>query len=156
MPGSGAHRFRLQVEGVEGRSHDNASAVTILSGSVENGGNSSAPWVGQFNTEVVTWKRYPTTWYLSLTLTDDQLVDLDRTRADEPLNLRINLKSTLLTPPLGRYPVVEEEIQYSISHEQWMRLLDHAGLAVGFLIRVAGPIHGAGAHPEPRKPAADR
>ena len=147
MPGCGAHRFRFLVEGVKAGLMDNASAVTILSGSVENESNPSAPWVGQFDTEVVTWKGYPTTSYLSLTLTDDQLVDLDRTRADEPLNLRINLKSTLLDPPPGLYPVVEEQVHYTISHEQWMHLLDRASLAVGFLIRVAGPILDAGAYP---------
>jgi hypothetical protein len=146
-PGSGAHRFRFQVEGAKSGLTDNTSAVTILSGSVENEGNPSAPWVGQLDTEVVAWKSYPTAAYLSLTLTDDQLLDLDRTQVDEPLKLRINLKSTLLNPPAGLYPVVEVRLQYVISHEQWMQLLDHAGLAVGFLIRVAGPILEAGAHP---------
>jgi hypothetical protein len=147
MPGSGAHRFRFVVEGAKDGLVDNASAVTILSGSVENGSNPSAPWIGQFETEVVTWKGYPTTSYLSLTLTDDQLVDLDRTQADQPLDLRINLRSTLLDPPLGLYPVVEDQVHYAIAHEQWMQLLDRAGLAVGFLIRVAGPILDTGLHP---------
>jgi hypothetical protein len=147
MPGSGAHRFRFKIEGAKDGLTGNTSAVTILSGSVENDSNPSAPWVGQFDTEVVTWKSYPTTSYLSLTLTDDQLVDLDRTRANKPLNLRITLKSTLLDLPPGLYPVVEEQIRYTISHEKWMRLLDRAGLAVGLLIRVAGPILDAGKHP---------
>jgi hypothetical protein len=102
--------------------------------------NQSFRWVGGLEAQVVTLRGYAAAEELVVSLTDDQLVCLERIRGQDDVVLRLKLQATLLAPPNGVHPVAHEELPIRIPRAGWQELLDQVGTEVGILIRVSSPL----------------
>lgn len=76
---------------------------------------------------------------LIVSLTDDQLLHLERIRGQDDVVLRLKLQATLLSPD-GVHPVTHQELPLRIPRTHWLELLDQAGTEVGVLVRVSSPL----------------
>ncbi|GGJ89699.1 hypothetical protein GCM10010123_19380 [Pilimelia anulata] len=116
-----------------------SNAPALLTGTVWSE-NPSFRWLVGLEAQVVTLRGYLAAEELVLSLTDDQLISLERARGQDDVVLRLKLQATLLAPPDGVHPVAHEELPVRISRSRWSELLDQAGAEVGVLIRVPSPL----------------
>ncbi|MGA5304613.1 hypothetical protein ACPCHT_32210 [Nucisporomicrobium flavum] len=139
MPGPGGHLLRIDFDARGDWLKDSDAAQALVTGDVWCNNSPAFPWVGALVPQVVTLRPFSANTWLAVQVSDDQLLALEKARADRPLDLRVNLKSTLLHPGEGFYLVAEDQFTWSISPSDWAQILDKVGLQTGFLIRVAGP-----------------
>jgi hypothetical protein len=92
---------------------------------------------------------------LTIDLSDDQLIALERARGEDDVILRLDLKATLLQPPAGTHPVADEQATLRIPRHRWLQLLDQAGTEVGIVIRVRSPLTDPDLKPAPAANAKD-
>lgn len=97
-------------------------------------------WLAGLQTQVITLRGYAATEELIVSLTDDQLVNLERTRGEDDVALWLKLQGTLLAPPADVHPVAHEEIPVRIPRARWLQLLDQVGAEVSLLVRVPSPL----------------
>lgn len=106
-------------------------------------------WVGGLEAQVVALRGYAAAEELIVSLTDDQIICLERARGQGDVVLRLKLQATLLAAPGGVHPVAYEELPVRIPRTRWLELLDQAGTEVGVLVRVSGPLTGPAPTPPP-------
>jgi hypothetical protein len=99
--------------------------------------------------QVVTLRGYPLGEELIVSLSDDQLICLERTPGRDDVVLRLKLQATLLAPPDGIHPMAQEELPVRIPRTRWLELLDQAGAEVGVLVRVPSPLTDSALTPPP-------
>lgn len=141
-PGVANHRLVLsaQATGTWLDAEDpQANTQVLLTGTVWLE-QPSFRWVAGVETQVVTLRSYSAGEELVVSLTDDQLICLERDRGQGDLALRLKLQATLLAPPDGVHPVVNEELPIRIPRNHWLELLDQTDVEVGVLVRVSSPL----------------
>jgi hypothetical protein len=140
--GLGSHLLRVDFDSRGDWLTGHETAQTLVTGEVWCSNAPGSPWVGALVPQVHTLRPFSYNTWLAVQVSDDQLIALDKARDDKPLNLRIDIKSTLFQPAEGFYPVAEDQFTVSADGPDWAKLLDQVGLQTGFLIRVAGPFLG--------------
>ncbi|MFF0822034.1 hypothetical protein ACFYUR_16825 [Micromonospora haikouensis] len=141
-PGVANHRLVLpvQVTGTWLDAQDPASnAQALVTGTVWTE-QPSFRWVAGLEPQALTLRGYAAGEELVVSLTDDQLICLERMRGQDDATLRLKLQATLLTPPDGVHPVAHEELPVRIPRSRWQELLEQAGTEVGVLVRVSSPL----------------
>jgi hypothetical protein len=118
-----------------------ATAPTLLLGAVWTM-EPSFRWITGIDPVVFALRGYPAAEECVISLTDDQLLALERMRGEGDVQLLLKLQLALLTSATGVHPVVENETTVRISRARWMELLDQAGTEVAVLIRVRTPLTG--------------
>jgi hypothetical protein len=106
-------------------------------------------WLAAMHPQVLSLRGFMTSDSISIELSDDQLIALDRASGDGGIALRCKLKTTLMHPPAEVYPVTEEEVTVRIPRTRWVELLDQAGAEVGIVIRLAMPVQDPAASSAP-------
>jgi hypothetical protein len=97
-------------------------------------------WLGGVEPQVVALRGYPVGEELALSISDEQIIALERARGDGDVSLTIKLQVTLLASGEDVHPVVEEDVRLRIPRARWMELLDQVGSEVGILVRVPSPL----------------
>ncbi|MBL6280112.1 hypothetical protein JMF97_28520 [Micromonospora fiedleri] len=149
MPGVANHRLTLPVQ-VTSTWLDNPQSNTqaLLTGTFW-AEQPTFRWLAGLEPQVVTLRSYAAGEELVVSLTDDQLVSLERARGRDDVVLRLKLQATLLAPPDGVHPVAHEELPVRILRTRWQELLDLAGTEVGVLVRVPSPLTDSALSPPP-------
>ncbi|BCY11101.1 hypothetical protein L3i22_061890 [Actinoplanes sp. L3-i22] len=143
MSGQGQHLLKVSTEvSADWLAQQSDTAQVLVTGEVWCANAPSAPWLGALVPQVQTFRLFTTSTWFAVQVTDDQLIALDKARDNKTLDLRVDVKSTLLHPGDGFYPVAEDQFTASVDEPEWTKLLDRVGVLTGFLIRVAGPFHG--------------
>lgn len=141
-PGVANHRLVLQTQmtgtWLDGQD-PGTNAQALLTGTIWTE-QPSFRWIAGLETQVATLRSYAAAEDLVISLTDDQLICLERARGQNDVVLRLKLQATLLSPPDGVHPVAHEELSVRILSTRWLELLDQAGTEVGVLIRVPSPL----------------
>ena len=141
-PGVANHRLvlRVQLTGTWLDAKDpQSNAQVLLTGTIWTE-QPSYKWVAGLEAQVLTLRGYAAWEELTASLTDDQLICLERVRGQTDMVLRLKLQATLLATPNGVHPVAHEELSVRIPRMRWLELLDQAGTEVGVLVRVASPL----------------
>lgn len=141
-PGSGTHRLVLPVK-ITGTWLDpeapTSNAAALLVGTVWT----SQPyfrWLAGLEPQVLTLRGFAIGEELVLSLSDEQLIALERARGEDDIVLNLKLQATLLPPYEGVHPITAEETTFRISRTRWLELLDQVGTEVGILLRVPSPL----------------
>lgn len=143
MSGQGQHLLKVSADfRADWLTEQQDTAQVLVTGEVWCNNSPAAPWLGALVPQVQTFRSFPTSTWFAVQVTDDQLIALDKAREDKALNMRIDIKSTLLHHGEGFYPVAEDQFAVSTDESEWAKLLDRVGVQTGFLIRVAGPFLG--------------
>jgi hypothetical protein len=91
---------------------------------------------------------------LTITLTDDQLLAVERQRGDGDLALRLKVHGSLLLPtPTPQVPR-EVDMPVRVSRETWLQQLNNAGVEVGILLRIRSPLTDDSLTPASDEPAS--
>lgn len=142
-PGVANHRLVLQAQmtatWLDAAQDPGCHTQALLTGTIWID-QPSFRWVAGLEVQVVTLRGYAAGEELVASLTDDQLICLERAREGGDVSLRLKLQATLLAPPEGGHPVAHEELPVRISRARWLELLDQAGTEVGVLVRVPSPL----------------
>lgn len=143
VAGYAAHRLSVQAQitgsWLDPEDPSNSLASVLLTGSVWTEQPGHRP-LASLNPIVLTVRGFPTHETLSFTLTDDQVMELERARGENDLGLRLDLQATLLQPPAGIHPIAEEQGPLRIPRGDWTNLLDQLGTEVGITVRVPSPL----------------
>lgn len=133
-----AHRFVVQT-----RAHaewltsarEQAVETMLLTGQV---GLDFPPngFVAPLAAQVMTLYGSPSGTELSFSVTEEQLIAIERARGENYVRLRVDLQTTLLAPAVGVVPVQFNQAVITIDTSRWHHLLEQAGTEVGVLIRV--------------------
>jgi hypothetical protein len=97
-------------------------------------------WFAGVEPQVLALRGYPAGEELALSLSDEQLIALERDRGEGDVSFVIKLQATLLPPAEGVHPVMQEDVMLRIPRARWMELLDQVGSEVGILVRVPSPL----------------
>jgi len=97
-------------------------------------------WITGIEPVALTLRGYPVTEECVISLTDEQLLALERIRGAGDLQLLLKLQGSLLSAATGVHPVVEDEVSIRIPRARWLEILDQAGTEVAVLVRVATPL----------------
>ncbi|WDQ02255.1 hypothetical protein PVK74_10760 [Micromonospora chalcea] len=150
-PGVANHRLVLPVQ-VTGTWLDakdpQSNAQALLTGTVWTE-QPSFRWLAGLEPQVVTLHGYAAGEELAVSLTDDQLIALERARALDDVVLRFKIQATLLAPPHGVHPVTHEELQVRVARTRWLELMDQVGTEVGVLVRIPSPLTDSALTPPP-------
>ena len=150
-PGVANHRIVLptQIAATWLNAQDPASNAQVLVTGTIWTEQPSFLWVAGLAAQVLSIRGYAAGEELVVSLTDDQLICLERARGQDDMALRLKLQATLLTPPDGVHPVAHEEVPVRIPRTRWLELLDQAGTEVGVLVRVSSPLTDSALSPPP-------
>lgn len=141
-PGIANHRLVLPIR-LTGTWLDpqdpQSNAQALLTGAVWTD-QPSFRWVAGLEAQVLTLRGYGSGEELVVSLTDDQLLCLERIRGQNDVVLRLKLQATLIAPPEGIHPLAHEELPVRIARTRWLELLNQAGTEVDVLVRVPSPL----------------
>lgn len=126
-----------------------ASSPALLIGTVWTSQH-GLHWLGGTVPQAVALRRVGVAEELVLSLTDQQLIALERHRGEDDIEFHLKLQVVLLAPPEGVHPLVEADVRLLVARSRWLELLDQAGTEVGILIRVPTPV----ADPDLEAPAS--
>lgn len=156
-PGSGTHRLVFPIK-VAGTWLDpdapTSNTAALLVGTVWT----SQPyfrWLAGLEPQVLTVRGFAVGEELVLSLSDEQLIALERARGEDDIVLDLKLQATLLPPYEGVHPITAEETTFRISRTRWLELLDQVGTEVGILLRVPSPLTDSSTTPPPAASAED-
>lgn len=141
-PGSGTHRLVLPIK-ITGTWLDPDAPTSITAALLVGTAWTSQPyfrWLAGLELQVLTLRGFAVGEELVLSLSDEQLIALERARGEGDIVLTLKLQATLLPPYEGVHPITAEEISFRISGTRWLELLDQVGTEVGILIRVPSPL----------------
>lgn len=155
-PGVAAHRMTLPVlvSGDWPATEPTAAAPVLLIGTAWTD-QPYFHWLAGIEPQVLTMRSYPTNEELVISLTDEQLIALERARGADDIGLLIKLQATLLTSFEGVHPITQGESNFRIQRARWLELLDHIGSEVGILVRVPSPLTDSAQELPPRASADD-
>lgn len=115
-PGSGTHRMVLPIK-VTGTWLDpdapTSNAATLLMGTVWTD-QPYFRWLAGLEPQVLTLRGFAVGEELVLSLSDEQLIALERARGEGDIVLRLKLQATLLPPFEGVHPITSEEVGFRI------------------------------------------
>ena len=141
-PGSGAHRLVFPVK-VTGTWLDpdgpTSIAAALLVGTVWTG-QPYFRWLAGLEPQVVTLRRFPADEELVVSMSDDQLIALERARGEDDVVLIVKLQATLLSAHEGVHSIGPQNATLRISRTRWLDQLDQVGSEVGILLRVPSPL----------------
>jgi len=155
--GSGTYRLVLPVQ-ITGTWLDpdapTSNSAALLIGTVWT----SQPyfrWLAGIEPQVLTLRGFAVAEDLVVSLSDEQLIALERARGEGDIALSLKLQATLLRPPDGVHPTIAEETMFRIPRTRWLELLDQVGTEVGVLLRVPSPLTDSPTGPPPAASAED-
>jgi hypothetical protein len=140
--GVGAHRLAIQGQFTASwldQESDGAATPALLTGTVDVSTRGQR-WLGGLQPLVVTLRGFPVHRDLLLSVSDEQVVALDRARADGDLHFVVTLQMTLLEPPGAVHPVGDTQVTLPVSRARWLELLDQLGIEIAISIRVPSPL----------------
>lgn len=156
-PGYATHRVVLPVK-ITGTWLDpeapTSNTAALLVGTVWT----SQPyfrWLAGLEPRVLTVRGFAVGEEVVLSLSDEQLIALERARGQDDIVLNLKLQATLLPPYEWVHPISEEETSFRISRTRWLELLDQVGTEVGILIRVPSPLIDSASELAPAASAED-
>lgn len=156
-PGVGTHRLVLPMK-ITGTWLDpaqpQANAPVLLTGTVWTD-QPLFRWLTGLEAQTLAIRGYQASEELVVSMSDDQLIALERARGEDDLVLRLKLQATLLRPEPEVYPVADEEASVRLHRARWLELLDHVGSEVGIVVRVPSPLTDPGSLPPPTASADD-
>jgi hypothetical protein len=140
--GSGAHQLRIPLETIASWLDDQGkNTVQLLVTGRVRVERLSPIWLCDVGSQVLTVRGYVVrSDGLTLSLTDDQFVALERNRLAGDIRLILDLQFTLLDPPDGVYPVRDVQVSHSTRESAWMELLGQLGTEVAVVLRVPSPL----------------
>jgi len=141
-PGSGTHRLMLPVK-ITGTWLDPEAPTSNNAALLVGTAWTSQPyfrWLAGLEPQVLTLRGFAVGEELVLSLSDEQLIALERARGEDDIVLNLKLQATLLPPYEGVHPITVEEATFRISRARWLELLDQVGTEVGILLRVPSPL----------------
>lgn len=141
-PGVGTHRLVLPVEimGTWLASSDPTSVGPALLIGTAWTSQPHFRWLAGLEPQVLTLRGFAVGEELVLSLSDEQLIALERARGGDDIVLTLKLQVTLLTSNHGIHPISDAETTFRVSRARWLELLDQAGTEVGILMRVPSPL----------------
>jgi hypothetical protein len=106
-------------------------------------------WLAGLEPQVVVIRGYPVSEELVFSVSDDELIAVERARGDGDVGIIVKLQTTLLSPPEGVHPVAQVDAQVRIPRARWLELLDQVGSEVGINLRVPSPLTDSADVPPP-------
>lgn len=135
LPGVGVHHFRLaqQVQAVKQTTGVNQ---VQLSGElrIEPGGK----WLGSFAPVSAYLAPIQRDADLSLPLTTDQILALERSRDGGELLLKVNFHAVL--PQSAAYPFVEEQVEFRVPASEWEKQIEAVNRGAFFTVTIPLPL----------------
>lgn len=142
--GNGSQQLRIPLETIASWLDDQGKETVqlLVTGRVRfERADAGATWLGELGSQVLTIRGYVLTGdYLSLSLSDDQLVAIERNRPNGDIRLTLDLQFTLLSPPPRTYPVRDIQVSHNTRASAWTELLGHLGTEVAVVLRVPSPL----------------
>lgn len=155
--GLGAHRLILSTK-LTGTwldpDDDKSNAVALLVGSVWTD-QPHHRWLVELDSRILTLRGFDVGDELTLSLSDEQLIALERARGEGDIVLQLMLQATLLPPYEDVHPTASDQATLRIPRSRWLELLDQAGTEVGILIRVPSPLVDSSTEAAPAASADD-
>jgi hypothetical protein len=154
--GVGTHRLVLPIKAngswLDPDQPQTSNAALLLTGTVW----SHLPtfrWFSSLLPQVLTLRGYQLPDDLTIDLSDDQLIALERSRGEGDVSLQLKLQGTLLGAKPDVYPIANEDTPYRIQRSRWLEQLDQLGREVGIVLRIPSPLTDGGAPlPPPDSP----
>src|SRR4051794_28359486 len=142
LPGNAQHCLTVSFTTratwlAEEPSTENALVLLVGAAWVEQTGGR---WLGAVQPQTVVVRGYTVSEKLTIDLSDEQLIALERARGEQDIVLRLDVQATLLSPPEGVHARAEAQVSVRISGTRWLELLDQAGTEMGVLVRVRSPL----------------
>lgn len=157
MPGVGSHLLHLFIETRAGWLPEKSDTKVPFALNGEIHLDSPGPkWVASLLPQALAFREYWMNEKLSWSLTDDQLIAIERTRGGDGLSLQFDLQAALLQQDSRDYPIAETQFCVRIPGEQWQRILDQAGTEVGVVLRIPSPLTDPGVLARPDLPEEER
>lgn len=142
IPGVGAHLLTLPANMTAtwlGPDDPRSNATALLTGTVFSD-HRGLRWITGLQPGILTLRGYQAEEKVEVSLSDEQLIALERSRGKDHLSLVFNLQVTLLGGPPDVHPVTREQVRMWIERAKWHELLDQAGTEVGIVLRVPSPL----------------
>ena len=141
VPGNGSHQFRMPIDVIGSwLDKDGATTAQVLTTGRVWVDRAGPRWVGELGTQVITVRGFAVSHDLVLSVTDDQLVALERGRTDGDVRFQIDLQVMLLSAPEGVHPERRTQIAFRVPASRWVELLDALGSEVAIVLRVPAPL----------------
>lgn len=138
--GAGTHRLVVPTMlSASWLSDDTDVAFVLLSGSVYLT-QPSHRFAGELNTQVADVRAFPTTFDLSVAVTDEQLAGIEQARGQDDVALNLKVQVALLQPPPGVHATHAQDVQVRVRSSHWVTLLDQLGAQVALIVRVPSPL----------------
>lgn len=106
-------------------------------------------WLAGLEPQVLNLRGFAIGEKLALSLSDEQLIALERARGEGDIVLKLELQATLLTPYEDVHPITATQTEFYISSSRWFELLDQVGSEVGILVRIPSPLTDSPTEPPP-------
>lgn len=136
LPGVGVHHFRFSQQIETAELADGCSHVQM--GGEVRAGQTGTQWLGSFTPVGVYLGRVPRDAVLSLPLTTEQLLALERERDGGDLMLKVDFQATL--PQSREFPFAEEQVDFRVSASDWERQIENVHRGAFFTVTVPLPL----------------
>lgn len=141
-PGSGSQRLTLPFQATAtwlDQADPKSNAPALLTGTVWTD-QPGYRWLTGFQAQVLTLRGYLVGEELTIDLSDDQLIALERARGEDDLSLVLNLQAVLLAGVPDVHPVATNQFRLRIARARWVDVLEQVGAGVSILLRVPSPL----------------